>query len=599
MKFANIYHQTEENMRLALLSLWAPGGHPMRKPLDQLLHDEPLLQEPVFQSTFGWEQVEDDSWRVNLNADVIQKLKIGELYPPYKHQATSWKALQDGKSIVVTSGTGSGKTECFMYPVISDIYEQPKSNAIQAIFLYPLNALMEDQKKRLNDYCAPLGLKFSVYNGDTPEFRADGRMDTFSNEVSTREDIRDSKGNGTRPQILLTNPSMLEYILVRKSDQQMLQESAGKLRWIIIDEAHSYSGSAAVELAFQIKRILDAFGTEARKVRFACTSATIGGADGAQSLASFIATITGQPETQIEVIGGNRILPDLDETQLAATLAEHHLPQADRILTLRKDINSMPGMTLRQIWEELGMTGEFDVNKALQLIDTLCEIKQGNNAVLSLRAHFFMRTINGLYACANNDCPGTSGTPYGHLTTKKFTVCECCHAPLLELVQCKRCKSVLLMGESDSQTGIIRQSEESKSHDDYFTLDLSPEEEETLDTQENVYTSNAFFLMPNTTATALTSNSKNHSQTLDIVYRQDRALLEVNKNEQGQWCDLRKDDSHSFCPCCGLLAQGRYLNFKLFRIPISFVNQTISPVLLHECAQNGHYWGKYILKFRI
>lgn len=360
MKFENIYKETEENMRLALLSLWAPGNHPMRPAINELFDREPLLAEPVFQSTFGWEPTPDDSWKNALNPTVISKLGIGGKYPPYKHQAESWKTLAEGKSIVVTSGTGSGKTECFMYPVLSDLYEQGRTNAIEAIFLYPLNALMEDQKKRLSEYCQATGLHFAVYNGDTPEYRADGRDEILPNEVVTRDDIRDPKNQGTRPEILLTNPSMLEYILVRQKDQQMLQESAGKLRWIVIDEAHSYSGSAAVELAYQIKRILEAFGKTPEQVRFACTSATIGGEDGTQSLAEFISTVTGQPVEQIKVIGGHRLVRPLDKNQLDSDLRANNLPSVDKVLSLRDKINNVSGMTLQQMWEWLCPETAFD-----------------------------------------------------------------------------------------------------------------------------------------------------------------------------------------------------------------------------------------------
>lgn len=593
MKFANIYQQTEENMRLALLSLWAPGGHPMRPTLERLLkcEEERLVQEPVFQSTFGWEPTNDKNWPSYLNGKVIKSLGIGEQFKPYKHQAESWKSLQEGNSIVVTSGTGSGKTECFMYPVISDLYEQEKSNAIQAIFLYPLNALMEDQKKRLNDYCKPMGLKFSVYNGDTPQYRENGSNETFSNEVATRDEIRDPDGKGTRPQILLTNPSMLEYILVRKSDQKMLQESKGKLRWIVIDEAHSYSGSSAVELSYQIKRILDAFGTDVSQVRFACTSATIGGEGGAQSLAGFISTITGKPESQIKVIGGNRLLPTLDEKQLAADLASRHLPAAKDVLRLRETINTKSGMTLNQIWKALGKQEEFEVNEALRLVDELCELKQGKNAVLSLRAHFFMRTVNGLYACGNESCSGSSGTPFGHITTSKSTICECCGRPLLELVQCKRCSSFILMGQTD-KTHLISQCEESKSQDDYFSID-DPNDDD-FDDSDAAVSSNTFFIVPNKKSDTIHPVAKARKETLDIIFRGRQAYLELNKNHEGAWRDLRKDESHAYCPNCGRLAQGKRLNFKHFRIPISFVNQVISPVLLHECAPDGRSWGKYI-----
>jgi CRISPR/Cas system-associated endonuclease/helicase Cas3 len=72
-------------------------------------------------------------------------------------------------SIVVTTGTGSGKTECFMMPLVYDLLQNPKANEIQALFLYPLNALMEDQKERLEELLCGTNLSYAVYNGDLPE----------------------------------------------------------------------------------------------------------------------------------------------------------------------------------------------------------------------------------------------------------------------------------------------------------------------------------------------------------------------------------------------------------------------------------------------
>lgn len=608
MKFENIYKETEENMRLALLSLWAPGNHPMRSAISEMFDREPLLAEPIFQSTFGWEPTTDDTWRTAINKDVWSKLeKIREKkaldggktfrpFVPFKHQAESWKALAEHKSIVVTSGTGSGKTECFMYPVLSDLYEQGRTNAIEAIFLYPLNALMEDQKKRLNEYCEATGLHFAVYNGDTPEYHADGRNETLSNEIPTRAQIREQS---TRPEILLTNPSMLEYILVRQKDQDMLKESAGKLRWIIIDEAHSYSGSAAVELAYQIKRILEAFETTPEQVRFACTSATIGGENGTQSLIEFISTITGQRIEQIQVIGGNRLVRPLDENTLKSELLQNNLPSLERVLSLRDKINKVPGMTLQQMWEWLYPEVPFNGDNllpALQLLDKLCEMSQDNTPVLSLRAHYFMRSISGLYACANKDCKGVNPAQnlYGHLTTYKSSVCTECGVPLLEIVQCKRCGGFILMGSSDSQTHKIFPCEENtNSGDDYFTIDLSPEQEE----EDELISSghpDTFFLLPYDKEKFFNPVGKASFGTMDIVHSTNNSLLKVRPDNDGLWVEVRKDDGHSYCPSCGRLAQGKRLNLKHFRIPINFINQTISPVFLSECAQDGKSWGKYI-----
>ena len=75
MKFENIYKETEENMRLALLSLWTPGHHPMRPAIEELFDREPLLAEPVFQSTFGWEPTIDQNWHEYINTDVWKRIE--------------------------------------------------------------------------------------------------------------------------------------------------------------------------------------------------------------------------------------------------------------------------------------------------------------------------------------------------------------------------------------------------------------------------------------------------------------------------------------------------------------------------------------------
>ena len=104
MRFEYIYKETEENLRLALESMWAPGTHPMRNQIEELFRREPLLAEPVFQSMFGWEAARDGSWRDALNPNVVSRLGIGSRFAPYEHQAKSWKALKEGKSIVLGHG---------------------------------------------------------------------------------------------------------------------------------------------------------------------------------------------------------------------------------------------------------------------------------------------------------------------------------------------------------------------------------------------------------------------------------------------------------------------------------------------------------------
>lgn len=121
MKFKSLYQNAKDDVELALINLWAPGHHRMRPVLWKLFSREPLMAEPILESLFPWKTTTDPRWSSYLDSAVIDKLGLSTTIP-YAHQAESWKQLQAGNSIVVTSGTGSGKTECFMYPVLSDLY---------------------------------------------------------------------------------------------------------------------------------------------------------------------------------------------------------------------------------------------------------------------------------------------------------------------------------------------------------------------------------------------------------------------------------------------------------------------------------------------
>ena len=124
-----------------------------------LSKEEPLMAEPVFQSIFPWESSKetfgDHASRLKIlstsfvealsNEGVDEEQRFPIDRHPYKHQTKSWKTMLSGedKTIVVTSGTGSGKTECFMIPVLQDIANRNEKDCVQAIFLYPLKAIMK------------------------------------------------------------------------------------------------------------------------------------------------------------------------------------------------------------------------------------------------------------------------------------------------------------------------------------------------------------------------------------------------------------------------------------------------------------------------
>lgn len=413
MRFKELYSNCKKQLNEQIKDIWLENkdlwnggvtlkdyGNQLYDILDKCFTGDNILVEdmgewevaPAFPTNIlpqkywrEWQNKEEAS----LNNSNIPLSSKG--YLPFKHQVESWEKLLNGRSICVTTGTGSGKTECFMVPLVKDLAEeyarrhadgqQPQPEPVQAIFLYPLNALMDDQRTRMSECieCSGQELKFAVYNGNTPEDVDDvdrnattALADRRKHEYVLRDEIRDN-----HPNILFTNPTMLEYLLLRTNDQPILKASQGQLRWIVIDETHTFTGAGAAELALLIRRVLDAFGTPKDKVRFATSSATVGGINGTKDLVDFISDITDKPQNEIDVIRGNRSLQSINNVS-------YQRLHDESFLTLDKMIS-----------------GNMSVEDKLEALDNLC------NAGLKVKLHLFAKALNrGLFvnmSTATND----------------------------------------------------------------------------------------------------------------------------------------------------------------------------------------------------
>ena len=335
MNFQEFYKKTENRLTDSILSLWATGDKEMQDYFKYLLVQEPIIAETIFQNTFPWEQ---GNISFKETTAIFQKKFIKALatikdeefqFPndrkPYKHQLESWETLlNQKKSIAVTTGTGSGKTECFMLPVLHDIHENCKNKVgVNAIFLYPLNALIGSQRKRMHAWCSALdGVRYALLTGDTAN-KSNYKDDQKAlPELISREQIRKSP-----PQILFTNPTMLEYMLVRNADVPILEKSKGTLRWILLDEAHTLTGSKAAEMALLIRRVVTAFAVNINDIRFAITSATVGSGN-TDTLKKFMSDLCGISQTQIVVIQGDRVndqIDDINIVDLSKTLTKNKI----------------------------------------------------------------------------------------------------------------------------------------------------------------------------------------------------------------------------------------------------------------------------------
>lgn len=420
-------------------------------------------------------------------------------YPPYEHQYQCWKTLlkektPDGKnmSIVVTTGTGSGKTECFMLPLVQDLIEHHIPEQVQAIFLYPLNALMEDQKARMEKLLAGTNLTFAVYNGDMPEFLPneddknykkvlrkidairgiirdeDGNVieEKYPHVIATRAELRQHPAN-----ILLTNPTMLEYILLRDKDRKLIhekqeEEGEGTLRWIALDETHTYTGAGAAEIAMLIRRVLMAYGVTTDEVRFATSSATIGnGSENAkEELKDFIASITGLQTNQVKYVDGKRkgidVIPEEDKEYWLKLINDNH----DGYIKL----------------DDLITEGETIEEKLVRL-DEMCQKAEDMGLEdLRVKVHYFYRVPNhGLYVDLADSHYTEDGSFRVYLENKSGQRSKD-DAPLLEMSRCKHCGEYVAIAEEVKYDDGIGYQSITMDDSDMFDLDNTEDTGKTL-----------------------------------------------------------------------------------------------------------------------
>ena len=466
-----------------------------------------LLADPVFEAAPDWEAADctlDQLGGGLLHPDLVAALdeateaRMPRDRRPWSHQLAAWEAARDGLSCVVSSGTGSGKTECFMIPMLDDLLRENAaglSAGVRAIVIYPLNALIESQRERLAAWTAPIKdrVRFALYNGLTPEAkRQEDSARLGPAEIGNRREIRE-----TPPAVLVTNITMLEYLLLRSKDRPILERSQGLLRWIVLDEAHSYIGAQAAEMALLLRRVRAAFGVEPDQVRLMAASATIGaGADADGELRRFAADLAGVREDRVRVIQGREV-----ESQLPATAADTafepsrypRLSSEDlwgilathpRVQNL-KAVISEEGATLGQVADILFDSRTADLKQDAQtVLDAAARARcpRTGERLLAWRAHLFHRSLGGIWACVDPGCGyrdpelGRKDVdwPFGAVWLKQRDRCRC-GAPVFELLACNECGNPgLEVGlEIGAQTHLVPIQPEQV---DEFAIDAEPDD---------------------------------------------------------------------------------------------------------------------------
>lgn len=465
----------------------------------------------------------------------------------YSHQCKAIENFTIGKDLIVATGTGSGKTESFLMPILCSLAvesaNRPSSwskHGVRAILLYPMNALVNDQLARLrrllgnpvvkaalrgsNTRGAAFGMYTSrspypgqrttrkdkirvigeinklYFDGMTDDYRArlkaEGKwpakdLEAFKEsnlktaatdaELITRHEMQDRA-----PDLLVTNYSMLEYMMLRPLEAPIFQQTAEWLAadkenqlTIVLDEAHMYRGSGGAEVAYLLRRLQSRLGVSRDRIRFILTSASLGSSDEAKvDIISFAAKLTGGTPSAFELITGEinqrtggkqadaqtqRHLAAFDISPILS--ASTNIARAESaLISLAKDLQislDAPLVTLEglqqyafDILEHLPVASliserltkepttltkcaklAFPTEEgSLQAIESLLALMafakdcKKSRPFCPIRSHFFFRGLPGLFVCTNATCR-TDRTPrpqlLGRLHPSETLRCEC------------------------------------------------------------------------------------------------------------------------------------------------------------------------------
>lgn len=249
---------------------------------------------------------------LRLNSPIERKL--------YKHQEIAVEKAYRNENMVISTGTGSGKTESFLIPIFNYLFREHEqgtlSAGVRALIIYPMNALANDQMERLRSLLVDVPeITFGIYTGQTKqgyndaltEYKSlnEGRMPK-KNELICRDQI-----TANPPHILITNYAMLEFLMVRPKESVFFcQEYADKWKFIVLDEAHVYNGSTGIEVSMLLRRLKAKLNNV--DLQYILTSATLGNDEENPEVATFATSLCDSPFSAESVVRALRIVPSID-----------------------------------------------------------------------------------------------------------------------------------------------------------------------------------------------------------------------------------------------------------------------------------------------
>ena len=534
----------------------------LEKELSQegILYKEPYIESsPAYKTVAGgFNHAKLLDWEKDFLSELADR-NLGVFKQPFEHQVEALEAFEEGKDVFISTGTGSGKTECFLWPLLVKLAKEAKDGkswskrGIRTIVMYPMNALVSDQITRLRniigkDEFAEIFSKlnsdtrrpqFGMYTGRTPypgakpkkqddidlaeklkelitgdkqyteKLRKEGRIPVKANleefinnlekgkhitaaddaELITRFEMQE-----TIPDILITNYSMLEYMLFRPREAKFWKETTAWLNeekenklLFVIDEAHMYKGSAGGEVAYLIRRFLHKLQIDRDKVQFILTTASmpqhheeeildfacnLTAANNRESFSMIRGVKEELPKDKLNDLPINKLLEinleafnqeddvdilkqlnnlwgvDFENVEAAQNWLYENLYKYrpfNQLFTLCRGKAVSLGDIAKEIFPDENEDRAITATNVLLEIATLAKNNKGD-VLFPARMHMLFRGIKGVYACCNPHC--TRATKGGGITLGRLFVSQ-------EIKRCPDCNSVVYELYSDRHCGAL------------------------------------------------------------------------------------------------------------------------------------------------
>lgn len=536
-----------------------------------------IAREPYIETSASYKKIEDGiensvSIDEGIKGSLLKLIKrgLGIFSDPFEHQVKALEYYLSGKDLFISTGTGSGKTECFLWPIIARCFDEAKNHpdifemeAVRTLIIYPMNALVSDQLARFRKIIGADGFRdiftrdtyatriphFGMYTGRTP-YSGDAKpassrelantfrenylidetadMDTQQRQTNNIEGLKSINKYPARfgedgmktfvenlennihnptpfdaelitrfemqkypPDILITNYSMLEYMLMRQREaniwdktKQWLDMSTDNRLLIVLDEAHMYRGSAGGEIALLLQRLFSRLGITTERVQFILTTASMPQNE-QEAIRDFYSGLTGKEDSYCRFMFGTKesvseeLKVKTDVKALASVGSEQ--VQGEEITTRIKDFAKMvfccelldsisQSQSQEWLYDNLPKYQAYvmlnklcrdgtksyseikkelfgdskDAEKALNTLLALVPLAAKDGKILfPIRLHMFLRGLQGLYACSNPKCTCAKysegeGLPLGKVISTPRSNCEC-GGRIYELVNHIRC----------------------------------------------------------------------------------------------------------------------------------------------------------------